>query len=75
MTKTLNNGTIVAPKSYGFIYDKAGNLKEVSAPETVKETWTGIGSALQSHRKYRKVKKHTVTKTGKLHDSVGFSMR
>jgi hypothetical protein len=46
-------------KPYGFIYDKQGNLKEVSAP---------INS------NFKPVKKHKKIKTGALHSSVGFSI-
>lgn len=45
-------------KNYGFIYDKAGNLKAVSAPITANG---------------KPVKKQTKIKTGKIPDSVGFS--
>lgn len=44
-------------QSYGFCYDKQGNLREVSAPVTAK------GKA---------VKAHTETKTGSIPASVGF---
>lgn len=46
-------------KSIGFIYDKAGNKKKVFAPVNAN------GKA---------VAKHKVTKTGKIPDSVGFSV-
>lgn len=43
---------------YGFIFDKQGNRKQVSAPIT---------------RNGKKVKKHTKTQTGQIGRGVGFS--
>lgn len=45
-------------KPYGFIYDKQGNLKEVSAPV---------------NSKLKPVKKHRKTLTGAIPAGVGFS--
>jgi hypothetical protein len=45
-------------KEYGFIYDKAGNLKSVSAPV---------------YANGRKVRKHRKTVTGAIPAGVGFS--
>ena len=42
---------------YGYIHDKKGNIKEISAP---------INS------KGKKIKKHTSTKTGALRGGIGF---
>lgn len=44
-------------KTYGFIYDKQGNLKNVSAPV---------------HSNGKTARKHRKTKTGALRGGVGF---
>lgn len=61
-------------KSYGYCYDKQGNLKEVSAPVNAIATKAMYPQhnpepdavIVENARKHK-------TKTGALHNSVGFS--
>jgi hypothetical protein len=61
-------------KSYGFCYDKQGNLKEVSAPVNAIATKAMYPDHNPNPEPVIAVaKKHRKTLTGGLHASVGFS--
>lgn len=52
-------------KSYGFTYDKQGNLKQVSAPIIVQ------GNVIHSGLQVHTCTPHKKTKTGKIIPTVG----
>lgn len=60
-------------KPYGYIYDKAGNLKEVSAPVRAIEGIPGYLSIISNDVTGVNPSKPHKTVTGKIPDSVGFA--
>jgi len=60
-----------------YIYDKAGNIKEVSKPFTVKEVQPSNGNYYPiptTRQVFTDVEPHTTTQTGAIPASVGHSV-